>query len=518
MMNESNTRKQDGDESFNLTEWLSNDVKLPQYRDAFLQNGFESPLECSTIGEEDLNVLGVVKIGHRRRMLVSCQKLADKWGILSQVDLERPGKGSGLPNDGKEQQSGSNNVQSPDNIEVAPVLPPKKVKLKPAPPARNMAEKEVNIDSAIQGKNSSVEVSNPTTHLMQAETLKPAEDTKDGRDTVHESKNSETALSPGLPPGDEISEYEPIWEAKEGEPLPLSPDPQTDVIVDTKIEPVNNNNANLDIGTTGKNDIASDDQNKQINKEIKKPNTSNTSTGGGPPPIPPRADLEDVEEKEPQKYVNIPSTGRPNIAPQINPTLPESKPSNLTPQEKVVTPKKRVAPAKPPRKFRNKNQPVSMVIPSNQPLDLSPPRRSLGNINQVGKSYNDDGIYENEVFTKQAPEQVENKPQSADENRSCFDSVPTRDVSQLNDNNIYGNAENFQKAPVQPKMPALDEKTRKPIPVPRARSISEKSQEAVYDTIPGKTCIHQSISLFAYEQKNCVLSSESMYQQFFPLG
>ena len=469
MMNESSTRKQDGDESFDLTEWLSNDVKLPQYLEAFLEHGFESPLECSTISEEDLNLLGVVKIGHRRRMLVSCQKLADKLGLSSQ-DLEKPGKGSDTLSEEKEQQPSSNNVQSPDSIEIAPVLPPKKAKKqKPAPPVRNMAEKEVNIDSAIQGKSSNVDVFDPTDlgpDLVQAE--ERSENTKDGGDTVHESGNSET--SPGLPPGNNNEGYEAIWEASEGEPLPLSPGPQTDVIEDKTKEPVDSN-ANLDINTTN------DEQNIQITEKVKKPSITGSNTGGGPPPIPPRADLEDqIEQDDKNKYVNVPSADK---APLSNPAVHESiKPSDSAPEEKVVSPKKKVAPTKPPRRGKN---PVSMVIPSGQPLVFPPPRRSLGSIDQV---YNDEGIYENEVFANEPPQQVETKPQSEEKN------IPTANTSEVNeDANIYGNAENFQKVPtpVQPKVDPLAEKNRRPIPVPRIRSGSDKPKvEAVYDTIPGK--------------------------------
>jgi hypothetical protein len=496
MMNESNTRKQDGGESFDLTDWLTNDVKLSQYRDAFHENGFESPLECCTIDEAALDALGVVKIGHRRRLLVSCQKLADKWGLSSQ-DLSKLKN----PSEAKEQQTISANVQSQDNVELPPVLPPKKGKKpKPAPPARNMAEQEVNIDSAIEVENSNVSAefshdnlslemsnsTNPDSNILQTEKIKPAENTNHRGDTIQENTNSETILSPGLPPGNEISGYEAIWEASEGEPLPLSP---VQLAPNNQMEHVDNN-ANLDINTAGKFNINNDEQNKQINEEVKQPDSSTNIPG--PPPIPPRADLEDPVEREPHKCVNIASTDIANAVPEtIQPSsaLHESKPSDLTPKENTATPKKKIAPAKPPR--RNKYQPLSMHISHSEAAELivPQPRRSVGSIDQTVEAH-DDVIYENEVFTNQIAEQVEKKSETAAEKKSIFDRVPTVEVPEFSEN-IYGNAENFQKAPLLPTLsapePSGSEKNRKPIPVPRARTLSGKTKvEAVYDTISGK--------------------------------
>jgi hypothetical protein len=512
MMNESNTRKQDGDESFDLTEWLSNDVKLPQYRDAFLEHGFESPLECSTVDETALDALGVVKIGHRRRLLVSCKKLADKCGLSSQ-DLARPEKCSNISSEAKDQQTNSNNVQPPENLELAPVLPPKKgKKSRPAPPARNMAEQEVNMDSAIQGENSNVsaeshdnlrlEVSNstnPNSNLLQTENVKPTESINAGEDTIHESTDTETILSPGLPPGNEILEYEPIWEASEGEPLPLSPVKQTDMRLDNQTESVDNN-ANLDINTAEKTNINNDQQNKQINEQVKLPNSSKSVSE--PPPIPPRADLEDlIEEKHP-------STGIPNAAPETTepkPALEESKP----PQEKVVTPKKKIAPVKPPRIKRGPA--VSMHIPDSQPLEFVPqPRRSVGSIDQTVK-YQDGVIYENEVFTNDqiAAQQVEKRSQSTGEKRSVVD--PVAEVPEPNDGNVYGNVENLQKAPLKPTMSAPESlKAKKPKPSPRVRTMSkEKPKEAVYDA--PKDAVYETVS-----GKKYICHIKKLWPQFSP--
>lgn len=502
MMNEFNTRKQDGDESFDLTEWLTNDVKLPQYANAFLHHGFESPIECSSIDETALDTLGVTKIGHRRRLLVSCQKLADKWRVIASGDLAKREQCSKTSGEAKEQQTISDNVQSPENLELPPLLPPKKgKKTRPSPPPRNMAEQEINNVCAIEGENSNVVshddsslepsiASNSEPNLPEFKDVKPVESTKDDGSTIHKSTKSETSSSPGLPSDNEFSGYEPMWEAREGEPLPLSPVEPTNKASESRIAPVDNN-GNVDINKAGENNIHNDINNddlqiKQLNEEVKQPDGNVDVLG--PPPIPPRADL----EEEHVDYVNVSSTSQKIATPETaepNPALLEIKPSDLTSQEKTTG--KRKAPMKPPR--RNKPQPVSMHIPSDTPVVFkAPPRRSLGSIDQAIEDHDD----ENEVFTKPFPEdKFEEKPQVVDEKR------PTAEVPDINDDNIYGNAENFQKsAPIQStvntNIPPESEKSRKPIPVPRARTLSGKQKmdnvNYVYDTVSGKNAHHNS--------------------------
>ena len=506
MMNEFNTRKQDGDESFDLTEWLTNDVKLPQYADAFLRNGFESPIECSSIDETALDTLGVTKIGHRRRLLVSCQKLAGKWGFIASEDLAKREQSSKTSSEAKGQQTFPDNVQSLENLELPPLLPPKKgKKTRPSAPPRNMAEQEINIDCAIEGENSNVvshddlslelsNASNPEPNLPEFKEVKPVESTKDDGSTIHESTNSETSLSPArLPSDNEFSGYEPMWEAREGEPLPFSPVEPTNETSESQVAPVDNN-GNVDINKAEENSIHSeiniaekninndDPQIKQINGDVKQP--SGNVDVLGPPPIPPRADLEEDVD-----YVNVSSTSKNIATPQTiepNSASLENKPSDLTSQKQTVVPKRK-APLKPPRRY--KPPPVSMVIPSDTPVLEVPARRSLGSIDQAVQDHDD-----NDVFTKPFPEdKFEEKPKVVDEKR------PTAVVPDINDDNIYGNADNFQKNPplqsaLNANIPPESDKSRKPIPVPRTRTLSGKQKvdnvNNVYDTVQGKNAYY----------------------------
>ena len=473
MMNESHTRKQDGEgcESFNLTEWLTNEVKLPQYKDAFLEHGFELPFECSSIDESTLDALGVVKIGHRKRLLVSCQKLADKWGLSSQ-DLATAAKTSDI----LEQQSIPDEVQPPGDVEPPPQLPPKIGKrTRPSPPPRNnMAEQEVNIDSTVEGEDSNLPAKTHdnsnrknsdsiNTNLFENEEIKSIENSSSEGDLL-QNRNNETALSPGLPSG-HGEYYEPIWEASEGEPLPFSPvepTPQTPYEVESI-----DNNANVDVKVEEKfsNDIEHD---KQINAQAK---LTNSASGSGPPPIPPRADLDDASDKDIQSYVNIPSVDSASLVtvpdkpspPLDKPSLPldkhspspdkhspppfESKIRDVATQETIVPQKKKIPPKKPPRGMKPK--PVSMFIePAGLPASYAKPqRRSLGSADTAQSG--DDVIYENEVLPLPVAEQV-SKNQTTEEKSSILESKPSVSVSDISDDdNIYGNAESFQKAPVK---------------------------------------------------------------------
>ncbi|XP_028409289.1 arf-GAP with Rho-GAP domain, ANK repeat and PH domain-containing protein 1-like [Dendronephthya gigantea] len=505
MMNESNTRKQDGDESFDLTEWLTNEVKLPQYRDVLLENGFELPLECSSIDETVLDKLGVVKIGHRKRLLVSCQKLADKWGLSSQ-DLAKPEKNSDASSKAGEQRANFNvDVQSPANLELPPSLPPKKVKKpRPYPPPRNMAEQEVNNDNAIidvEG-NSNVSgdghdelrfgVSKPTTADSQIKEVKPIESTSNGGSTVHERTNIET-LPPILSP-DNLEAYEPIWEASEGEPQPKSP-PISETHKSDHIDAFDNN-ANLDIPSTDKVNINNEEESSQHNQMLEQPNCSGGGSSG-PPPIPPRSDLSDDISQETKKSGSA-ITDKVATAPT---TVCESESlGTITTQP----PKKKTPPAKPPR--RNV-KPMSMfVAPNEQPQFVPEPRRSIGSMEQTIKTKSD-VIYENQITPNPISESAE-RPQTADEKRSVFNRVPTAEVQ--TDANLYDNAESFKKAPVKHTVSGPEflgpEKSKKPKPVPRSRTLSDKKrkpsipeQDYVYDVVAdpgndGGSCTEDDLS------------------------
>ena len=484
-MNEFNTRKQDGDESFDLTEWLTNDVKLPQYAEAFLHHGFESPLECSSLDETALDTLGVTKIGHRKRFLLSCQKLADKWGLESE-NLAKREQNPKTSSEAKVQQTLSDNVQSQENLELPPILPPKNSKKsRPSPPPRiNMDEQEIK-DCAIECENSNVRshadsgsglshATNPE-HNLYCE-IKTVESTdNEGSNSMHESTDSESTFSSELPAAGEFPGYEHIWEAREGEPLPLSPVQPTKETSESEIAPVDDN-GNIDTNKTGKNTVNNEDKIELVDEEDK--DLSSNVAVSSPPPIPPRADLEEHIQPE---YVNTPSTSQKNTKPDTadpNPVQLENNPSEVTSQKNSIVPKRK-APMKPPR---TKKPTVSMLIQSNTPVFTIPDRRSVGSNDQAVQDHD----YENEVFPKTFPEEKIEKMVAESKK-------PSPEV-QDNDDNIYSNAENFQQNSPLPStvfanIPSEGEK-RKPKPIPRTRSSPEEpkvdNDNYVYDTVAGK--------------------------------
>ena len=58
----------DVDEKELVTNWLKNDVKLPQYLDLFFENGLEDMEVIMTLNEKDLMDVGIKKFGHRRKI------------------------------------------------------------------------------------------------------------------------------------------------------------------------------------------------------------------------------------------------------------------------------------------------------------------------------------------------------------------------------------------------------------------------------------------------------------------
>ena len=50
-------------------DWLKNTVKLDQYFDILIENGFEDMISVSKLSKEMLDQIGITKIGHQQRML-----------------------------------------------------------------------------------------------------------------------------------------------------------------------------------------------------------------------------------------------------------------------------------------------------------------------------------------------------------------------------------------------------------------------------------------------------------------
>ena len=58
-----------------LREWLRDEVRLPQYIDVFLKNGFENLSVIQPLGVNDLDEMGIEKKGHRLQIVLAIAKL-----------------------------------------------------------------------------------------------------------------------------------------------------------------------------------------------------------------------------------------------------------------------------------------------------------------------------------------------------------------------------------------------------------------------------------------------------------
>ena len=52
-----------------VKEWLTNEVKLPQYFVALKGDGFDDMESVQDVTEDDLKAIGIDKTGHRRKIL-----------------------------------------------------------------------------------------------------------------------------------------------------------------------------------------------------------------------------------------------------------------------------------------------------------------------------------------------------------------------------------------------------------------------------------------------------------------
>ena len=74
-VNDHNGNMMDGQDSELVAQWLKETVKLPQYYDILLQNGFDDMEFVKDITKEDLLGIGIDKLGHQKRILKCVAKL-----------------------------------------------------------------------------------------------------------------------------------------------------------------------------------------------------------------------------------------------------------------------------------------------------------------------------------------------------------------------------------------------------------------------------------------------------------
>jgi len=58
-----------------MRSWMVSTVKLPEYTELLIENGFDRMEMFDNLSMEDLNLMGITKIGHRKRILAEAQKL-----------------------------------------------------------------------------------------------------------------------------------------------------------------------------------------------------------------------------------------------------------------------------------------------------------------------------------------------------------------------------------------------------------------------------------------------------------
>merc|ERR1711972_782195 len=58
-----------------MRSWMTSTVKLPEYTELLIENGFDRMEMFDNLSMEDLNLMGITKIGHRKRILAEAQKL-----------------------------------------------------------------------------------------------------------------------------------------------------------------------------------------------------------------------------------------------------------------------------------------------------------------------------------------------------------------------------------------------------------------------------------------------------------
>ena len=86
---EGNIRIRDNGSKYEQTQavcgWMVNTVKLPQYTDLLIENGFDSLEMFLNLNIEDLKMMGILKLGHQKKILAEVRKLEEEPSVLSHV-------------------------------------------------------------------------------------------------------------------------------------------------------------------------------------------------------------------------------------------------------------------------------------------------------------------------------------------------------------------------------------------------------------------------------------------------
>ena len=72
---ESKSDNEETPETAEFYEWLENVVKLPQYFDVFIKNGFEDLESICDITKDELTQINITKLGHQKKIIREIQKL-----------------------------------------------------------------------------------------------------------------------------------------------------------------------------------------------------------------------------------------------------------------------------------------------------------------------------------------------------------------------------------------------------------------------------------------------------------
>ena len=85
-INEDTKRKK---ERMKIAEWLANIVRLPQYYEMFMDQGFDDFEIIADITLNDLKEMGIDKIGHRKQILKYATKLKKSVNRMIVDDLDK---------------------------------------------------------------------------------------------------------------------------------------------------------------------------------------------------------------------------------------------------------------------------------------------------------------------------------------------------------------------------------------------------------------------------------------------
>mmetsp|Transcript_167 Transcript_167/g.250 ORF Transcript_167/g.250 Transcript_167/m.250 type:complete len:149 (-) Transcript_167:154-600(-) len=96
----SNGSRSAGDEKERVRRWLTKTVKLPEYIDLFMDEGYDDMVTVQELTDKELQEMGISKRGHRKKILIFAEQYKQRHAGSKSHETSAMGSYSPSPDPG----------------------------------------------------------------------------------------------------------------------------------------------------------------------------------------------------------------------------------------------------------------------------------------------------------------------------------------------------------------------------------------------------------------------------------